>query len=284
MAGGPLDGNVVVDGPCSADVALNTLPPNAQSPVDHRQNLSTDLINTSSEESTTNRLSNDPSDMTTTSNRPPPDGEANATTSGLAQGQSSQTIQREDSVGTNVKRLVSNENQDGDDLIDSSLNQTDIEVDNQASEQLNSVDTPAPQTPSGAAKLEQSVIKSSHTKPVSGQDFEQLNVQHCRFECLKEDENEQEDSGLGLDFASLQRSDNSVNIGPESIGANRCNDQTPSPTTDGYRSPVQTPTSTDPDKPSLFNWMTNLVTDKETRNKAARYVANIIVKSYQSIM
>ena len=90
------------------------------------------------------------------------------------------------------------------------------------------------------------MIKSSHTKPVSGQDFEQLNVQHCRFECLKEDENEQEDSGLGLDFASLQRSDNSVNIGPESIGANRCNDQTPSPTTDGYRSPVQTPTSTDP--------------------------------------
>jgi hypothetical protein len=46
---------------------------------------------TSSEESTTNRLSIDPSDMTTpvdmttTSNRTPPDGEANATTSGLAQ-------------------------------------------------------------------------------------------------------------------------------------------------------------------------------------------------------
>lgn len=127
MAVGPLNGNVLADGPCSADVALNTLPLNAQSPVNDRQNLSTDLINnhsfndnqeslrssaptqsmsensTSSEESTTNRLSNDPSDMTTTSNRTPPDGEANATTSGLAQGQSSQTIQREDSVGTNVK-------------------------------------------------------------------------------------------------------------------------------------------------------------------------------------
>jgi hypothetical protein len=38
------------------------------------------------------------------------------------------------------------------------------------------------------------------------------------------------------------------------------------------------------DNPSLFNWMTSLVPDKETRNKAARYVANIIVKSYQSIM
>ena len=59
--------------------------------------------------------------------------------------------------------------------------------------------------PSGAAKLEQSVIKSSHTKPVSGQDFEQLNVQHCQFERLKLDENDQDD-----------------------------------------RSPVQTPTSTDP--------------------------------------
>jgi hypothetical protein len=133
MAGGPLNGNVLADGPCSADVALNTLPFNAQSPVYDRQNLSTVRINnhsfndnqeslrssaptqsmsensTSSEESTTNRLSNDPSDMTTpvdmttTSNRAPPDGEANATTSGLAQGQSSQTIQREDSVGTNVK-------------------------------------------------------------------------------------------------------------------------------------------------------------------------------------
>ena len=282
MAGGPLDGNVVVDGPCSADVALNTLPPNAQSPVDHRQNLSTDLINTSSEESTTNRLSNDPSDMTTTSNRAPPNGEANATTSGLAQGQSSQTIQREDSMGTNVKRLVSNENQDGDDLIDSSLNQTDIEADNQASEQLNSVDTPAPQTPSGTAKLEQSVIKSSHTKPVSGQDFEQLNVQHCQFERLKSDDNDQDDSGL--DLASLQRSDISVNSNPESIGASRCNDQTSSPTTAGYRLPVQTPTSTDPDNPSLFNWMTNLVTDKERRIKAARYFTNMLVKLDQSFM
>ena len=44
-----------------------------------------------------------------------------------------------------VQRSVSNENQDGDDLIDSSLNQTDVEADNQASGQLNSVDTPAPQ-------------------------------------------------------------------------------------------------------------------------------------------
>ena len=135
MAGGPLDGNVLVDGPCSADVALNTIPFSAQSLVDDRQNLSTvrnsnnnhsfndnqDSLrssaptqsmsenSTSSEESTTNRLSNDPSDMTTpvdmttNSNRAPPDGEANATTSVLAQGQSSQTIQREDSVGTNVK-------------------------------------------------------------------------------------------------------------------------------------------------------------------------------------
>ena len=127
MADGPLNGNVLADGPSSADVALNTIPLSAQSPVDDRQNLSNVRINnhsfndnqeslrssaptqsmsensTSSEESTTNRLSNDPSDMTTTSNRAPPDGEANATTSGLAQGQSSQTIQREDSVDTNVK-------------------------------------------------------------------------------------------------------------------------------------------------------------------------------------
>lgn len=91
-------------------------------------------------------------------------------------------------------------------------------------------------------KLEQSMIKSGHTTPFSGQDFEQLNVQGSRIECLKLDDNDQDDSGLGLDFASLQRSDNSVNISPESIGANRCNDQTPSPTTAGYRLPVQTPT------------------------------------------
>ena len=95
-------------------------------------------------------------------------------------------------------------------------------------------------------KLEQSMIKSGHTTPFSGQDFEQLNVQGSRIECLKLDDNDQDDSGLGLDFASLQRSDNSVNISPESIGVNRCNDQTPSPTTAGYRLPVQTPTSTDP--------------------------------------
>ena len=44
-----------------------------------------------------------------------------------------------------VQRLVSNENQDGDDLIYCSLNQTDVEADNQASGQLNSVYTPAPQ-------------------------------------------------------------------------------------------------------------------------------------------
>jgi len=135
LADGPLNGNVLADGPCSTDVALNTIPFSAQSPVDDRQNLSTvrnsnnnhsfndnqeslrssaptqsmSENSTSSEESTTNKLSDDPSDMTTpvdmttTSNRTPPDGEANATTSGLAQGQSSQTMQREDSVGTNVK-------------------------------------------------------------------------------------------------------------------------------------------------------------------------------------
>ena len=95
-------------------------------------------------------------------------------------------------------------------------------------------------------KLEQSMIKSGHTTPFSGQDSEQLNIQSSRIECLKLDDIDQDDSGLGLDLASLQRSDNYVNISPESIGANRCNDQTPSPTTDGYRSPVQTPTSTDP--------------------------------------
>jgi hypothetical protein len=123
LADGPLNGNVLADGPSSADVALNTFIFSAQSPVDDRQNLSNVRINnhsfndnqeslrssaptqsmsensTSSEESTTNR----PVDMTTTSNRAPPDGETNTTTSGLAQGQSSQTIQREDSVGTNVK-------------------------------------------------------------------------------------------------------------------------------------------------------------------------------------
>ena len=76
-------------------------------------------------------------------------------------------------------------------------------------------------------KLEQSMIKSGHTSPFSGQELEQLN-------------------GLGLDLASLQSPDISVNIIPESIGANRYNDQTSSPTTAGYRLPVQTPTSTDP--------------------------------------
>jgi hypothetical protein len=94
-------------------------------------------------------------------------------------------------------------------------------------------------------KLEQSMIKSGHTSPFSGEVFEQLNVQGSQFERLKSDDIDQ-DSGLGLDLASLQRSDISVNISPESIGANRCNDQTSSPTTAGYRLPVQTPTSTDP--------------------------------------
>jgi hypothetical protein len=85
------------------------------------------------------------------------------------------------------------------------------------------------------------MIKSGHTSPFSGEEFEQLNVQGSRFERLKSDDIDQ-DSGLGLDLASLQRSDNYVNISPESIGVNRCNDQTPSPTTAGYRLPVQTPT------------------------------------------
>ena len=153
--------NVLADGPLNGNVLAEN--------------------STSSEESTTN------------SNRAPPDGEANATTSVLAQGQSSQTIQREDSVGTNVKRLVSNENQD---VIYCSLNQTDVEADNQASGQLNSVDTRAPQMP---LKLEQSMIKSAQTTPFSGQDFEQLNVQDSRLERLKLDDNDQDDSGLGLD-------------------------------------------------------------------------------------
>ena len=86
------------------------------------------------------------------------------------------------------------------------------------------------------------MIKSGHTTPFSGQDCEQLNDQGSRLERIKSDDNDQDDSGLGLDFASLQRSDNSVNISQESIGVNRCNDQTSSPTTAGYRSPVQTPT------------------------------------------
>ena len=48
-------------------------------------------------------------------------------------------------------------------------------------------------------KLEQSMIKSAQTTPFSGQDFEQLNVQDSRFERLKLDDNDQDDSGLGLD-------------------------------------------------------------------------------------
>jgi len=67
----------------------------------------------------------------------------------------------------------------------------------------------------------------------------------AKFERLKVDDNDQDDSGF-LDFASLERSDHSVNISPESIGAKRINDQTPSPTTAMYSLPVQTPTSKDP--------------------------------------
>ena len=66
---------------------------------------------TSSEESTTNRPSSSPSGMPTTSNRSPPDGEANATTSGLAQGQRLQTMQREDSRDINVKVNIGQSNQ-----------------------------------------------------------------------------------------------------------------------------------------------------------------------------
>ena len=43
------------------------------------------------------------------------------------------------------------------------------------------------------------MIKSGQTTPFSGQDFEQLNVQGSRIECLKLDDNDQDDSGLGLD-------------------------------------------------------------------------------------
>ena len=67
----------------------------------------------------------------------------------------------------------------------------------------------------------------------------------AKLERLKFDDNDQDDSGF-LDLSSLQMSDNSVNTSPESIGDNIFNDQTPSPTTAGYRSPVQTPTSKDP--------------------------------------
>ena len=67
----------------------------------------------------------------------------------------------------------------------------------------------------------------------------------AKLERLKFDDNDQDDSGF-LDLTSLQMSDNSLNISPESIGANIFNDQTPSPTTAGYRSPVQTPTSKGP--------------------------------------
>jgi len=67
----------------------------------------------------------------------------------------------------------------------------------------------------------------------------------AKLECLKFDDNDQDDSGF-LDLASLQMSDNSVNISPESIGADIFNDQTPSPTTAMYSLPVQTPTSKDP--------------------------------------
>ena len=93
-------------------------------------------------------------------------------------------------------------------------------------------------------KLEQNVNKSGHTKPLPDQDFDLPNVQGIRLEPLKGDDIDQ-DSGF-LDFASIQRPENSVSISPVSIGANRINDQTLSLTTAGYRSPVQTPTSKDP--------------------------------------
>ena len=63
---------------------------------------------TSSEESTTNRPSSNPSGMPTTSNRSPPDGEANATTSGLAQGQRLQTMP---SLDIDVKVNIGQSNQ-----------------------------------------------------------------------------------------------------------------------------------------------------------------------------
>ena len=93
-------------------------------------------------------------------------------------------------------------------------------------------------------KLEQNVTKSSNTKPLPDQDFDQPNVQDIRLERLKFDDIDQ-DSGFS-DFDSLQRSKNSASISPESIEANRINDQTPSPTTAEYSSPVQTPTCKDP--------------------------------------
>ena len=129
----------MADGPSSLDVALTTIPSSTQPHVDDTQNLSTNrnldnnhslndnqeslrspgpatpqsmgARSTSSEESTTNRPSSNPSGMPTTSNRSPPDGEANATTSGLAQGQKLQTMQREDSLDTDVKVNIGQSNQ-----------------------------------------------------------------------------------------------------------------------------------------------------------------------------